>query len=217
MIKPEIYDMSIVFVGNINPIIVQPLWLASKGLIQETEGENAKIEIVHNEIVKFQLDWVSFEITAQRLMVRTTKESFFPVIKDLAVSIFNILKDTPLNSLGINHILHFKLDKAGYINIGKRLAPFDNWEGILSDPRLLQLEMTDQPRNDGFSGQYTVSITPSVLIRPYGVTININDHFDEVGNVSGSGAIIEILNRSWQTSLNRAGKTYTKLWETLNL
>ena len=217
MIKPEIYDMSIVFVGNINPIIVQPLWLASKGLIQETEGENAKIEIVHNEIVKFQLDWVSFEITAQRLMVRTTKESFFPVIKDLAVSIFNILKDTPLNSLGINHILHFKLDKAGYINIGKRLAPFDNWEGILSDPRLLQLEMTDQPRNDGFSGQYRVTITPSVHVRPYGVTININDHFDGVENISGSSAITEILNRSWQTSLNRAKKTYTKLWETLNL
>ena len=209
--------MSIVFVGNINPIIVQPLWLASKGLIQETEGENAKIEIVHNEIVKFQLDWVSFEITAQRLMVRTTKESFFPVIKDLAVSIFNILKDTPLNSLGINHILHFKLDKAGYINIGKRLAPFDNWEGILSDPRLLQLEMTDQPRNDGFSGQYRVTITPSVHVRPYGVTININDHFDGVENISGSSAITEILNRSWQTSLNRAKKTYTKLWETLNL
>ena len=217
MAKPEIYDMSIVFVGDINPVIIQPFWLAGKGLIQETEGENAKVEMIHNEIVKFELDWVSFEATRQRLMVRTTKESFFSVTKDLAISIFKILKDTPLKNLGINHILHFKLDEESYIDIGKKLTPFDNWEGILSNPRLLQLEMTDQPRNDGFSGEYRVRITPSELIKPFGVSLNINDHFNQVEKTLGSNEIIGILNNSWEISLNRAEQTYTKLWKTLNL
>lgn len=217
MAKPEIYDMSIVFVGDINPVIIQPFWLAGKGLIQETEGENAKVEMIHNEIVKFELDWVSFEATRQRLMVRTTKEPFFSVTKDLAISIFKILKDTPLKNLGINHILHFKLDEESYIDIGKKLTPFDNWEGILSNPRLLQLEMTDQPRNDGFSGEYRVRITPSELIKPFGVSLNINDHFNQVEKTLGSNEIIGILNNSWEISLNRAEQTYTKLWKTLNL
>ncbi len=213
MMAPEIYELSIVFVGDINPVIIQPFWLVNKGLIQETEGENAIVEIIHNEIVKFEFDWVSFEITRQRLQVRTTKESYFPIVKDLVISIFKILKDTPLKNLGINHILHFKFDEDSYLNIGKGLAPFENWDSIMTNPRLLQLEMTDEPRSDEFSGHYRVRVSPSELLRPFGVSMNINDSYNKNENSEGTLEMITILNSAWEKSIERAKTTHNNLWK----
>ena len=51
----EIETFSIVFVGDFNPVILQPFWLANKGLIRESEATNAKVEVIHNEVVKFEL------------------------------------------------------------------------------------------------------------------------------------------------------------------
>jgi hypothetical protein len=217
MKDPEIYELAVVFVGDINPVIIQPYWLVSKGLIQETEGENAKVEVIHPEIVKFDLDWVNFEITRQRLILRTSKQSHFPMVKDLGVSIFKMLKDTPLKNLGINHILHFKFDEAKYLEIGRKLVPFDNWEGVLSNPKLLQLEMTSESRKDGYPGQIRVRILPSELIRPYGVSININDHIDKKSEILGATELIDVLKEMWDKSMTYSKSTYTTLWKNLKI
>ncbi len=57
----EAYTLSIVFVGDFNPAIIQPYWLANKKLIREQEAENAKVGILHNEITKFNIDWATIE------------------------------------------------------------------------------------------------------------------------------------------------------------
>ena len=59
----QIYNLSIVIAGEFNPIITQPFWLSSKKLIREQEAQNAKVEIMHPEVVKFSLDWVKVEAT----------------------------------------------------------------------------------------------------------------------------------------------------------
>ncbi|MFW5700920.1 MAG: hypothetical protein ACOCWM_04445 [Cyclobacteriaceae bacterium] len=215
MIEPYIYELAIVFVGDINPVIIQPYWLVNKGLIQETEGENAKVEVIHNEIVKFQLDWASVEITRHRLIIKTSKQPYFEIVKDLSASIFKILKDTPLKNLGINHILHFKFDNEKYNEIGRKLVPFGQWEGVLNNPRLLQLEMTDEPRNDEFQGHYRVKIAPSELIRPFGVSVNINDHFNKIEKSMDANEMVNTLGNAWRNSISRAKKTYTELWKRL--
>lgn len=216
--SPEIYVSSIVFLGEFNPVIIQPFWLAHKGLIQETEGENAKVEIIHNEIVKFDLEWASIEITRNKFQIRTTKESFFEVTKDLAGGVFRILKDTPLKNLGINHIFHFRLDETKYIKLGKVLAPFENWKDVLSDPKLLHLEMTEEQRRDNLKGHYRIRITPSELIRQYGVSLNINDQFNKQNDrLVGSSEMVDSLNHNWKSSLERAKITSTNLWKNLNL
>ncbi|MCS4434211.1 hypothetical protein [Aquiflexum gelatinilyticum] len=217
MKDPEIYELIVVFVGDINPVIIQPYWLVSKGLIQETEGENAKVELIHPEVVKFDLDWVTFEITRQRLLLKTTKQSHFPMVKDLGISIFKILKDTPLKNLGINHILHFKFDESKYIEIGKKLVVFSNWDGILSNPKLLQLEMTSESREDGYAGQVRIRVLPSELLRPYGVSINLNDHFDKKSNSTGASELIDILQSTWDKSMELSKTTYINLWKNLKV
>lgn len=215
---PEIYDLSIVFVGDINPVIISPFWLAHKGLIQETEGENAKVDIVHNEICKFDLEWASFEITRQRFQIRTTKESFFEVSKDLATSIFRLLKDTPLNLLGINHILHYRLDEEKYEKLGKVLVPFENWESILTNPKLFQLEMAEEKRKDGLNGHYRIRLSPSELIRSFGVSMNLNDQLSkQTEKTVGATEMVDLLNKHWKSSLERAQNISTQLWKNLDL
>lgn len=215
---PDIYELAIVFVGEINPVIMQPFWLVNKGLIQETEGETAEIEVIHDEIVKFKLDWVTFEVTRQKFYLTSTKQSYFPMVKDLAISIFKILRDTPIRNLGINHILHFRFDENKFLELGKQLAPFDNWDNVLENPRLLRLEMIDLKRNDGYLGHYRVRVASSELIKTFGVSININDHFNKSdSNSIGTLDMVTALNNNWNSSVERAKHTYTQLWKNLKI
>ena len=46
--KPELYRISIVLLGNFNPKIFQSAWFASQNLIRKIEANEAKIEIIHS-------------------------------------------------------------------------------------------------------------------------------------------------------------------------
>jgi hypothetical protein len=94
----QIKTMSIVLIGDFNPVIIQPFWLASRKLIREQEAQNAHVEIIHNELVKFELDWVSIEITKNRFEAKSSQEPYFDPMRDLCVGIFEFLRETPIKS-----------------------------------------------------------------------------------------------------------------------
>lgn len=217
MYNPNIYELVLIFVGDFNPVIINPQWLVKKGLIQENEGERAQIEIIHNEITRFSLDWGNLEINRSRFILRTTDESFFTVAKDLAISIFTILKETPVKSIGINHILHFQLKEDKYLELGKKLAPFENWYKILKDPRLFLLEMKEEPRQDKFEGLYRIRVAPSDKLKKFGVSININDHYTINNNERlGTKDLLGIVSEEWSGSKKRALNNTDQLWKNLN-
>jgi len=217
MIQRSIYDLSIVLVGEFNPVIISPAWLYSKGLISETESTEAVVEVIHNEISKFELPWVSFEVTRQKFVVRTSKESFFAITKDIVTSIFRLLRHTPLTMLGLNHNFHYECNEKQYLEIGKKLVPFDNWDDILKNPRLANLEMIEMPRDDQYNGKYRMKIAPSDLIKPYGVTLQVNDHYASKSNPLGVEEIINTLENSWDSSQLRASKTSQDLWKRIEI
>jgi hypothetical protein len=97
------------------------------------------------------------------------------------------------------------------------LAPFENWEGILNKPRLLQLEMTDEPRSDEFNGHYRVRIAPSELVQPFGVSININDHYNKATKSIDATEMVTTLTKAWSKSIERAKSTYTGLWKKIEV
>ena len=81
----QIETRGIVFLGDFNPSIFQPFWLASKNLIQEEEAKNAKIDVVMNELSRFQLgEWLSVEVSRNRCEFKTMKSPYFSPMKDLA-------------------------------------------------------------------------------------------------------------------------------------
>ena len=141
----ETYKLVIVVVGNFNPSIIQPFWLANKKLIRENEAQNAEVNVVHNEITQFNIGWAHFEITPQKFQISTSQEPYFEPIRDLVIEIFKILKETPIKHFGINHMRYFDLrDKERYYNFGNKLVPLNNWNEFLNNPRLLSLTITER-------------------------------------------------------------------------
>jgi len=199
------YIFSIVFVGDFNPVIIQPYWLRSKGLIKEEEAENAKVEVIHNELVRFSIDWASLQITRDRFELRTSQQPYFEPLKDLGTSVFEILRETPLRAVGINHLRHYTLTEKEYKELGNTLAPFKNWEGVLKSPALLSLEMIQQEEE---GRAVRVRIQPSDTLRaPYSFMININEHIRLHQGFEEKGSTIQIINAlkaKWRSSFINA-------------
>lgn len=176
---PDITELSIVFLGNFNPSIFNPSWLVKKEFLTEEEAKNQDIEIINPHLSKFKVDWADFEITDSRVQIRSTDGTAFEALRDLGINIFNVLDETPLNAIGINHIHHYQLkSKQKYLEFGNILAPLNNWDEILENPKLFRLEMVQEEREDGFNGSKRIRVTPSNLVKPYGVRIDINNHFE---------------------------------------
>jgi len=210
----EAYTLSVVLIGDFNPAIVQPFWLANRKLIREQEAQNAKIDIVHNEISKFSIGWASIEVTRDRFEIKTSQAPYFEPLRDLVVEIFKILKETPLKSFGLNHLKYFDLrDKEHHYNFGDKLAPLNNWNQNLNDPRLFNLEIVEIQRKDGKKGQYRIRVQPPdiQLSTNFGVLININDHLDlETEN------IITKFSENWDLSFKRAEDVSESIWQKVN-
>lgn len=216
----QIHSLIVVFVGEFNPVIIQPFWLASKKLIREQEAQTANIEIIHREIVRFSLDWVHIEVTTNRLELRSTQEPYFEPLKDLAISIFEVLSETPLRAVGINNLKYFALpDKERYYHFGNKLAPLDNWSGSLKDPRLMTVEILEQKRADGLEGNYRVRVQPSdiKLSTEFGVLINTNDHLQISAESTGrNGEVIKLFGDNWTSSQKRSSDIVEDIWKKIN-
>lgn len=210
----QIRTLSIVFLGNFNPAIVQPYWLANKGLIREQEAEAAIVNIIHNELTRYDLDWVLIEISRTRFELKTSKEPYFEPVRDLATSIFSVLSETPINAFGINHIFHFALpNETIYYNLGDNLVPLKNWKPFMNDPRLFKLEIIEESRLDKKEGSYRISIQPSdqKLNTRYAASISINDHFSFTSSTNKK--ILTELNDNWENSFNRAKYVIEEIWK----
>ncbi len=216
----QIRTLSIVFLGDFNPAIFQPFWLAEKKMIREQEAHDAKVDIIHNEITRIDLDWVKIDIQRNRFEMKTVQVPYFEPLRDLCVSIFEILKETPIKVLGINHIYAYALrDEATFFKFGNVLAPLDNWTEFMNEPRLLQIEIVENNRLDKLKGHYRIKIQPSEqkLATPFGLTININDQFSLAeGDQGRRGEIIDMLKRNWDNSFTRADSVTEKIWEKIN-
>jgi hypothetical protein len=215
----EIYRISAVFIGEFNPVIIQPFWLANKKLIMETEAQNAKVEIIHNEIVRFDIGWAKVEITKNRFEIRTSEEAYFEPLKDLAISIFDILKETPITALGINHLKYYALTDADtYYRFGDKLAPLSNWKDVLNDPRMSFFEIIEQKRKDGLKGKFRVRIHGSdvKLSTPYGVLVSLNDHYSAEQGQEREGEMVKLLGNKWKSSMDRSFEIAESIWSKIN-
>lgn len=217
----QIYTLSIVVNGEFNPIIIQPFWLANKKLIREQEAQGAKVEIMHNEIVKYSLDWLKIEATRNRIEFKTSQEPFFEPLRDLVISLFEILSEAPVHAIGVNHLKYFALpDKDRYFEFGNRLAPLKNFNNSLNNPRMLALEILEQKRKDKINGTYRIRIQPSdiKLSTEFAVLININDNMMlEPGQSHREGNMLKIFASNWVNSRERATEAIENIWKNVNV
>jgi hypothetical protein len=209
---PELYGFSTVLIGNFNPKIFQPAWFAAQGLIRELEAQEAKTEIIHQDITIFSLDWLRLEVTRDRFNVSTEQEAYFQILADFVIGTFRILEHTPAGIMGINSSIHYRLSsEEKWHSIGDTLAPKEPWKDILKKPGMLRVEMQEE-RKEEPKGFLRVRVEPSKKCHP-GIFVNCNDHY-EVPNPSdliNCTDIIQIFQNNWLKSTERSKNIAEKI------
>ncbi|MFP4844287.1 hypothetical protein [Winogradskyella sp. PE311] len=197
-----IYDLSIVLVGNFNPSIITPSWLAYKKLIRESDSENADITIIHPEISHFSLSFCEFQVSMDKCIITAENEADFELIRDLSISIFSFLNETPISGIGINHNMHFGLENEDdYNRFGDWLAPLNIWNNHLRNPKLLELKVIE-PFEDNNPVKNMITVTTSDKISIYGVRYQLNYHI-ELSRVKNK-LPAEVISKHWHISFEKA-------------
>lgn len=220
MTQPQIkeHKLNIVLLGDLNPHIFQPSWFVLQKLLGEKEGESAKVEIIHSDIAVFNLDWLRFEVTRERLVATTRYDQYHEVLRDLLVGTFTILSHTPLKMLGINNTFDYTInDEKTWHGIGDKLAPKDIWGKIMEGPGLRSLMIESKnAEKDYFRNIVRVTVSPTKV--KLDLRININDHYELIetkGEFLGSNGIVDILKNEWVNSQKKAINIKDKFFEEL--
>jgi len=216
--EPEIRRIDIVLLGDFNPKIFSPAWIAAQNLIGSSDADTASVEVIHPDIAIFSLSWCKFIIQRERLTAFTEQEPYFIHLFDLISGIFSELLHTPIHSLGLNWGFHFQCESEDeWHSFGHFLAPQFPWNGILEDSGMMLLEVTNKKLPDNpLDGKIGIRVQPSKPIK-HGLFFNINHHFElsDKTKVIGCHQIIDTLKEKWQGSKSMAEKVPFKLYENL--
>lgn len=205
--EAELKRLDIVMLGDFNPKIFSPSWLASQDLIRSSESEQSDVGLIHPDIAAFSLPWCSFQIQRERFSASTEQEPYFTILGDLLTSIFSLLIHTPIHSLGLNWGFHFKCDSVDeWHNFGYFVAPKNPWRGIIDDSGMLRVEVTEKnlPENP-LSGRFTIRIQPSKKFET-SIDLNFHKHFvvPDKQNIIGCEKILETLKNNFEESKKEA-------------
>lgn len=217
-IQPELIDVAVVLVGNLNPRIFTPDWFARNGILTAREADTAEIDVVHAQITSFSMDWLTVRVEQERFQARTTVAPFVRIC-DLVVRTFGeFLSHTPLTKLGINMQVHFDVGSFDVRDrIGNSLAPkkpWGDWAPLLSSGEaekhggMISLTMQQKSVDDRVSGYIQARVEPSARIGQglSGIYMHVNDHYevDKPDDVAGSQEIVAILENRFEPSLERS-------------
>jgi len=216
-IIPEAQALSIVVVGRFNPVIFQPFWFSSQGILTESEaaavGDETSLGVVHPDVTIFSTEWFSLDVNERRFVISTGLDAYFDRLREFVFLTFQKLGHTPVAAVGFNPEAHVRTSGEDQWNaFGHRFAPKEDWIPITNSPGLRELIIEDKPRKDGYQGYTQYKILPSVKV-PYGIFIQMNDHydFDREEGQKGTAPLLNILENGWKGSMDRWQKVYNHL------
>ena len=214
-ITPAKSSSVIVLVGHLNPRIFLPTWFSKNGVIGQEEGENAEIELVHRDLVKFKLDWLTVVVEHGRFIVELDQPPDIRLFDFAQKTFTELLVHTPIWAMGINKHIEFDAGSAEKRDkIGFTLAPPQAWgewsESILkgSDSNhggMMSLSMRQTDTDDRPDGYIQAKVEPSKLITN-GVYVEVNDHYSlpQGEDIEGCAEIMEIMARNFDSSIARS-------------
>ena len=218
MKKIELRRIDVVLLGDFNPKIFTPAWLAAQELIGEEESKNSNVEILTPDIAVFNLSWCQAQITRNRFAIFTEQDAYFTHLYDLIANIFQILEHTPIHTLGYNWGMHFICsNEEEWHAFGHSLVPQNPWKNIFKDSAMLRLDIVEKyEKGDPLDGRMQVRVEPSRKFK-YGVFININDHYEvsKKEEVVGCSEILSAFKENWSKSEKTAMGIVEQLFENL--
>jgi len=199
----EHHFASIVLIGDFNPKIFQPNWFVQNDLIREQEGNDVKDLVIHNEVVSFNLDWLSIQVTREKIVVLSDHDAYFQLLYDFVVGTFKLLKHTPIRMLGINHHIHIRNTKnTNWNEFSSTIAPKKIWEKAFPKGEYETIVIKEDIEK--YNGFIKMTMQPSSRIDK-GIFFEVNNHFqvkEDDKKKIGCIEIITILENEWD-NVNR--------------
>ena len=192
---------AVVILGDFNPAIFHPLWYAQNELIPNEEVADAIDVVTSDQVSTFLHNNVHVQVERHRFGLTTKDPSRAPYLRDLAVGTFTLLEHSPLNAIGLNREMRFKMLTADAWNeVGHCLAPKEPWMGILETPGMRVVAMEGK-RADCEADQITIRVQPASGLEN-GVFVAVNQHYnlkksDNVPVSDRNAEALRILNSDW--------------------
>lgn len=195
----ELNGIAVVGAGSFNPAIFHPLWFSENDLIPENEAEHARANLlVSPQLSAFTADWLAVQVTLEQAIFSTVEQGRESDLRDVAKGVFDLLPHTPTDALGINIDAHYRIESEDeWHQVGDRFLPKDQWEPLFSengwkrragDKAVGLRAMTVEAWHEDAKDFVRVDVAPSVRLRPWGVYIGINSHFQlTVGEERATG------------------------------
>ncbi len=203
--KRKIYTHTIVLVGSFNPKIFHPAWFASEELIGKQEAEDAEVQIIHQDMAIFQLNWLKIQVTRERFLAETIQDGFLEPLRDLVMGVLQILSHTPLTAVGINQTMHYELPKEViWQHLASQFVNEDYWNASLSNTVMEKIVLRRMRTHEQFPGFQILTLGSSGTLSN-GLHYFFNDHYDissdKGGDIYSSFKAEEIISQNWESSL----------------
>lgn len=208
-------EISIVLIGDFNPMIFHPAWLAHQELIRVNEANDAVVNVIHTDVSQFQLDWVAFQILRDRFTATIKADAYKAHLGDIVQGIFTILGHTPVKQLGINVTVKAQFKSTvDWHSFGHYLTPKSPWINVLEAPGMRSVNIQGK-RIDEKPGFTIFSIEPDLITAENFANIKVNDHYDNP-NLNAQTPInanwaVEILHENYNNSIINASKMTNNL------
>ena len=90
-LKPAKSIVTLVVVGPVSPALFTPHWFKVNELVREGEADEAKIQVITEDITLFQAEWLEVDVRPNRIQLRTMQDAYQPVLRDLMVGILALM------------------------------------------------------------------------------------------------------------------------------
>lgn len=223
--KPENKVVTLVLLGNFNPMMFHPQWFGQNQIISQSEVDAIVMDtnntfIMAPNITIFNTPQLQIQVQDTKFAVVGLKESF-TLVKDVVKKTFERLGAIPIVAMGINASAHFKMpDHKTFQRFGDMLTPKEGiWESLLGDNisgdnrtgGLVSLQMRNY--KDGKEGMFNVFVERSVRFE-LGIFISCNDHYQFEQGTDAETAMLK-LEENFDASLEKSFNIQKSLFKNL--
>ena len=214
-------EASIVLVGNFNPKIFHPEWFIRKEIVEDWDySQDELISLPDMSQMELPNDR---KITAllNQFSLRSSRASEFFSLKDVVMSTFTSLNETPILQMGMNYNSVIKIaNQDKWRQFGSQLAPQQHWKQAASFVNTLHKDKQKElglwelamnlPRPDDLEGFVRPKITV-LQANANTLAFSVNNHV-EIKDFSAT-TMIKILGEKWDNSLFLAKEIISNIME----
>jgi len=160
-LKPSEESYEIELTGSFIPSKFHPMWFYKNGLLGEIEAKNADLVEAGEEELLFSTKFITITVEKDKFVIATKQMFSFDLVKDMAIGVSEILKDSIKNIFSIGIQLHFTFsNKKKYLHTLNKLFEIEKWKSYLTNPQAHSFRIIDEIKSENTQLERTITVFP---------------------------------------------------------